>query len=73
MATAPQLSAVTRRLDCPGADLLVDLSALMFLDIRGARALSDLAAKAHAAGRTAVLCGASPRTTFILRQVSGRS
>ncbi len=73
IATAPQLRAVTRSLECRGPDLLVDLSALMFLDVRGARALTDLVAKARAAGRTAVLSGASPRATFILRHVSGRS
>ena len=69
IATAPQLGAVTRRLERRGPDLLVDLSALMFLDVRGARALTDLVATAHAAGRTAVLSGASPRATFILRHV----
>ncbi len=69
MATAPQLGAVTRRLDCRGPNLVVDLSALMFLDIRGARALSELAAKAQVMGRSAVLRGASPRAAFILRHV----
>lgn len=73
MATAPQLGAVTRRLDCRGPNLVVDLSALIFLDVRGARALSELAAKAQAAGRSAVLRGVSPRAAFIIRHVSGRS
>ncbi|MFP5326940.1 MAG: STAS domain-containing protein [Acidimicrobiia bacterium] len=70
IATAPQLDAVTERLGSRGPSLVVDLSALLFLDVGGARALTELAAKVQAAGRPAILTGASRRAAFLLRHVA---
>ncbi|MGW1940716.1 STAS domain-containing protein [Streptomyces goshikiensis] len=68
--TCPRVTETTDALPLQGQTLLVDLSAVTFMDSAALNMLLRLRHRAHAEGGTLKLCGASDQTLQVL-DISG--